>query len=105
MDDVDHLYAEIGKALSKSAMGMEPDQEDYEERGRSWFEKNQQKLSTHICCEEVRGRLDADTDEEKLVLIVADALGALVLYVPVASVARLVVRLGVYQFCGWHKES
>lgn len=102
MSDTEYLrqqYFEIGRALNRSALGSEPPVESLVAQGNRWFINNVDLLRRQICTENVRKRLQDETDPEKILTIIIDTLSSIVIYVPVASVSRIIARLGVNQLC------
>ena len=98
---LEQLYTELGHELGTAVMGSEPeDDEEALRRGKDWFEANNRALQLAVCRDEVLERLrKLEENEAQLVTVIIDAILASALIVPVVTVSRIIVCIGVDRLC------
>ena len=103
--DVDVLYATIGYALSKQALGVAPpDRRTLVETGKAWIAANAGKLRDIVCKDETLKRVVLKptpdvADNITAVTTVADFIIAVSHGLPVICVATILLKIGLREFC------
>jgi len=101
----DALLGELGRAVLKhkegSLQARPPSLARLIREGRDWLAAEHDKLRLAIC-NDPRVRTAATSEPggtEKLVRAVADAISAVVIYVPAGTLAEILVRDGIPKYC------
>ncbi len=100
----DNLRVEIGRAILKDRGGLQarpPSIQKLIAEANAWITEKNGELQDAICSSE-RVRAVAGSSagaREKLVRVVADVVTAIVVFVPVGTVAEILVRDGIPEYC------
>lgn len=101
----DALMAEVGRAILKQKKGglqaRPPSLAKLIQEANTWFAEEHEKLRTAICNDpKVRAvAMSEPGATEKLIRVVADAVSAVLIYVPAGTVAEILVRDGIPKYC------
>jgi hypothetical protein len=98
----DKLYEDIGRSISVGIDLGEVDPEELRERGIRWFAKRKKELQEKVCngyIAEVVLQEGRSWDQTLLLAAVADLIASLVVGVSPITVAALILKEGLHQFC------
>lgn len=99
------LLAEIGREILREEQpGLQarpPSLRQLAKRARDWLDENNEEIRQAVCRDpKVRAVAEADTStREQMLKVVADVLGSLAIFVPVGTVAEILVRRGLPAYC------
>ena len=100
-ENIEAVFFEVGDALPKKEFGArKPSRSETVESGRRWLEAKKLEICRLINSEEVKAALKGKTPEEEQMRIVADLIAAHSFGVPPFVLARAVLTLGAFWFCG-----
>lgn len=100
----DLLFFDIGTAISENTLGLKPtSKEEVVRLGEKWFNSATATIQHHLCTDDMKCRIQGKKDHIELVTTIADVLLACSFpsYIPMLSVARLCMHIGVGTLCGW----
>lgn len=99
------LLAELGRAIVKHRQpGLQarpPSLKKLIEEGQAWLEAENKRIR-HAVCRNEKIRHIATTEPGatvKLMRVIADVVGGLAAYIPVGTVAEIIMRDGVPKYC------
>lgn len=101
-DEEAKLFLEIGTAITENTLGLKPrSDEEVTNIGRRWFNASLTTMKTHICSDATRARLNKAKDPSELLVALADVLIACAFpsHIPIMTVARLCIIVGVNSIC------
>jgi len=100
-ENAEAVFFEVGDALPKQEFGArKPSRAETIESGRRWLEAKKLEICQLIRSEDVKAVLKGNTPEEEQIRILADLIATHTLGVPPFVLARAVLTLGAYWFCG-----
>ena len=94
----DELFAALGAQVAPP-QALPGSLEELVDKGRHWFGKNRERLMKLICRDEVIETLNASRDDIALLIAVADLLSDALKGVAPFTVAALIVKIGLLEFC------
>ena len=97
------LYLELGNALVDNTLGLKPiSKEEVIQLGEKWYRASLTVIKKHLCNEQVKAELTKHKEPSELIAAVADILVGCSFpdYIPVLSVSRLCVYVGLGTMCG-----
>lgn len=100
----EELKVELGRAIVKQRGGLParpPSVKKLIDEANAWIAAKNEELLNAICTnEQVRNIVESDAGAtEKLVRVVADVVSALIIMVPAGTVAEILVRDGIPEYC------
>jgi len=94
----EQLLEIIGQELLGSS-GLSFDSDQLITFGRNWFEKQLPHLRENVCTNIVTQHLLKNTDEVILIGAIVDIISSVCVGVTPATVATLIVKIGLKEFC------
>jgi hypothetical protein len=104
----DKLFEELGYALFEKEAGgtlaRPPKPAELLTRARAWLTEQYETIATLVCGNtSLRELVESEpTAREKIVIVISDVLAARYVYVPVVTLAEILFRGGVSQYCASH---
>ena len=92
------LFALLGTDLNAHS-GLSTDREESVRHGKRWFELHLPSLQERVCSSELAGLFIEGGDELLLLGGVVDLIGSVCFGVTPATVATLIVKIGLKNFC------
>lgn len=100
----DALLADIGRAVVKNKGGLQarpPSIKKLIAEAKGWLDAENERIQKAVCSsDKIRAAaLSEPGSTEKLLRLVADAVGSVAVYIPAGSLAEFLVRDGIPKYC------
>jgi len=102
----EEIFEKIGAEISSGQDAFPPGKQDIIKIGKRWWTHNRERLVTNVCRSEVIKSVLESGDELALVSAILDLICGIVTGVSPATVAVLIVKLGLEKVCEsiWNKK-
>jgi len=101
-NEITEIYLEIGKKLASRTFGLEDEtDESLINRGMNWFQNKKIEVKNVLCINKKIIKLQSgeESDNQKILLLIIDAISAIKLIIPIASMAKLIMLIGIKNIC------
>lgn len=95
----EEVFEKIGSEISSGQGAFPPDKQELIRTGKRWWTHNREHLLTIVCRSEVMKSIFESGDELALVVAVLDLISGLMTGISPATVAVLIVKLGLEKAC------